>query len=96
MATVKIWTTIDRDLKKELKSLTADLGFKSETDCVREALRQGVQILRAQRSVFGSLSKKKDSVLGNAGLLAEEYKMLRRGELELKIKSQWGEAEQTA
>jgi hypothetical protein len=94
LATVKIWTTIDRDLKKELRSLTADLGFKSETDCVREALRQGVQILRAQRSVFGTLSKKRDSILGNAGLLEEEYGRLRGGELELKIKSQWRKAEQ--
>lgn len=95
LATVKIWTTIDRDLKRELRSLTGDLGFKSETDCIREALRQGVQMLRAQRSVFGTLSQRKDSILRSAGLFAEEYKRLEKGELELKIKSQWRKAGET-
>ena len=95
MTAVKIWTTIDRNLKKELKSLTADLGFKSETECIREALRQGVQMLRAQRSVLGSLNKKRDSILRNAGLLSAEYARLRPGELELRIKSQWRGIEET-
>jgi hypothetical protein len=95
LATVKIWTTIDRDLEKELRSLTADLGFKSETECVREALRQGVQILRAQKSVFRFLAKKRDSILQSAGLLEKEYEELRRGELELKIKSQCRKTEQS-
>ena len=92
LSTVKIWTTIDRGLKRELKLLTADLGFKSETECVREALRQGVQILEAQRSVFALVTKRKDSILQTAGLLADEYERLSKGELELKIRSQWKEA----
>ena len=96
LRTVKIWTTIDRGLKRELKSLTTDLGFKTETECVREALRQGIQTLKAQRSVFGMLAKRKDSILQSAGLLEEEYAKLNRGELELKIKSQWGKVEQSA
>jgi hypothetical protein len=96
LATVKIWTTIDRDLKKELRSLTSDLGFKSETECVREALRQGVQILSAQRSVFGVLAKRKESILNTAGLLENEYERLRKGELELNIKSQWRKVERSA
>ena len=85
--------TIDRSLKRELKSLTADLGFKSETECMREALRQGMQMLKAQRSVFAMLTKRKDSMLQTAGLLAEEYARLSQGELELKIRSQWKKAE---
>jgi acyl-CoA synthetase (NDP forming) len=93
---VKIWTTIDSGLKKELKALTADLGYKNETECVREALRQGVQVLKAQRSVFGMLTKKKDSILQSAGLLEEEYARLSKGELELRIKSQWRKASQSA
>jgi len=93
---VKIWTTIDRGLKRELKSLTTDLGFKSEAECVREVLRQGIQTLKAQRSVFGMLAKRKDSILQSAGLLEEEYAKLSRGELELKIRSQWGKVEQSA
>ena len=96
LRTVKIWTTIDRGLKRELKSLTRDLGFKTETECVREALRQGIQTLKAQRSVFGMLAKRKDSILQSAGLLEEEYERLGRGELELKIKSQWRKVEQSA
>jgi hypothetical protein len=96
LATVKIWTTIDRDLKKELTSLTSDLGFKSETECVREALRQGVQILSAQRTVFGVLAKRKDSILHTAGLFEKEYERLRKGELELNIKSQWRKVERSA
>jgi hypothetical protein len=96
LATVKIWTTIDRDLKKELTSLTSDLGFKSETECVREALRQGVQILSAQRTVFGVLAKRKDSILDTAGLFEKEYERLRKGELELNIKSQWRKVERSA
>jgi hypothetical protein len=96
LPTVKIWTTIDRGLKRELKSLTTDLGFKSETECVREALRQGIQTLKAQRSVFGMLAKRKDSILQSAGLLEEEYAKLSRGELELKIRSQWGKVERSA
>jgi hypothetical protein len=93
---VKIWTTIDSGLKRDLKALTADLGFKSETECLREALRQGIQALKAQRSVFGMLEKRKDSILQSAGLLEEEYERLSRGELELKIKSQWRKVEQSA
>ncbi len=96
MPTVKIWTTVDQRLKRELSSLTEDLGFKSETECVREALRQGIQIMRAQRSVFGMLAKRKDSILQSAGLLEEEYERLSRGELELKITSQWRKVEQSA
>jgi hypothetical protein len=93
---VKIWTTIDSGLKRDLKALTTDLGFKSETECLREALRQGIQALKAQRSVFGMLNKRKDSILQSAGLLEEEYERLSRGELELKIKSQWRKVEQSA
>jgi hypothetical protein len=93
---VKIWTTIDSGLKRDLKALTTDLGFKSETECLREALRQGIQALKAQRSVFGMLDKRKDSILQSAGLLEEEYERLSRGELELKIKSQWRKVEQSA
>ena len=59
-------------------------------------LRQGIQTLKAQRSVFGMLAKRKDSILQSAGLLEEEYAQLSRGELELKIKSQWGKVEQSA
>jgi len=94
--TVKIWTTIDYSLKKDLKALTADLGYKTETECVREALRQGVQALKAQRSVFGVLVKRKDSILQSAGLLEEEYERLSKGELELRIRSQWRKVEQSA
>jgi len=93
---VKIWTTIDYALKKDLKALTADLGYKTETECLREALRQGVQALKAQRSVFGMLAKRKDSILQSAGLLEEEYERLSKGELELRIKSQWRKVEQSA
>jgi len=93
---VKIWTTIDYSLKKDLKALTADLGYKTETECVREALRQGVQALKAQRSVFGVLVKRKDSILQSAGLLEEEYERLSKGELELRIRSQWRKVEQSA
>lgn len=93
---MKIWTTIDSGLKRDLKALTTDLGFKSETECLREALRQGIQALKAQRSVFGMLDKRKDSILQSAGLLEEEYERLSRGELELKIKSQWRKVEQSA
>ena len=93
---MKIWTTIDYSLKKDLKALTADLGYKTETECVREALRQGVQALKAQRSVFGVLVKRKDSILQSAGLLEEEYERLSKGELELRIKSQWRKVEQSA
>jgi hypothetical protein len=93
---VKIWATIDSGLKRDLKALTTDLGFKSETECLREALRQGIQALKAQRSVFGMLDKRKDSILQSAGLLEEEYERLSRGELELKIKSQWRKVEQSA
>ena len=93
---MKIWTTIDSGLKRDLKALTTDLRFKSETECLREALRQGIQALKAQRSVFGMLDKRKDSILQSAGLLEEEYERLSRGELELKIKSQWRKVEQSA
>jgi hypothetical protein len=93
---VKIWTTIESALKKGLKALTADLGFKSETECMREALRQGIQASKAHRSVFGMPDKRKDSILQSAGLLEEEYERLSRGELELKIKSQWRRVEQSA
>lgn len=92
MATVKVWTTIDRALKRDLRSLTTDLRFNSESECMREALRQGLQILKAQRSVFAMLTKKKDSILRIAGLLAEEYERLGKGELELKIGSHWKKA----
>lgn len=93
---MKIWATVDSGLKRDLKALTTDLGFKSETECLREALRQGIQALKAQRSVFGMLDKRKDSILQSAGLLEEEYERLSRGELELKIKSQWRKVEQSA
>lgn len=93
---MKIWTTIDSGLKRDLKALTADLGFRSETECLREALRQGIQALKAQRSVLGMLDKRKDSILQSAGLLEEEYERLSRGELELKIRSQWRKVEQSA
>ena len=93
---MKIWTTIDSGLKKDLKALTMDLGFKNETECLREALRQGIQALKAQRSVFGVLDKRKDSFLQSAGLLEEEYEQLSRGELELRTKSQWRRVEQSA
>ena len=93
---MKIWATVDSRLRKELRVLTADLGFKSETECVREALRQGVQVLEAQRSVFGSLAKQKDSMLQSAGLFEKEYERLSRGELEAKIRSQWSKAEESA
>lgn len=93
---MKIWTTVDSRLKKDLKTLTKVLGFKTETECMREALRQGVQALKAQRSVFGMLEKRKDSILQSAGLLEEEYERLGTGELELKIRSQWRRAEQSA
>jgi len=72
--------------------LTADLGLNRETECVREALRQGVQILEAQRSVFAMVTKRKESIPQTAGLLADEYARLSKGELELKMKSQWKEA----
>jgi hypothetical protein len=93
---VKVWTTIDSGLKRELKALTTELGFKTETECLREALRQGIHALKAQRSVFGLLEKRKDSILHSAGLMEEEYGRLSKGELELKIKSQWRKVEQSA
>jgi len=93
---VKVWTTIDSGMKRELRTLTTDLGFKSETECLREALRQGMHALKAQRSVFGMLEKRKDSILNSAGLLEEEYERLSNGELELKIKSQWRKIEHSA
>jgi hypothetical protein len=96
LRTVKIWTTIDAGLKRDLRALTTDLGFKTETECLREALRQGIQALKAQRSVFRLLEKRKDSILQNAGLLEEEYERLSEGELELKIRSQWRKVEQSA
>ncbi len=96
MGTVKIWTTVDRSVKRELKTLTADLGFKTETECVREALRQGIQALKAQRSVFGTIAKRRDSILQTAGLLEEEYAQLNKGELELRIKSEWRKVGQSA
>lgn len=96
LATVKIWATVDSRLKKDLRALTADLGFKSETECVREALRQGVQVLEAQRSIFGSLAKQKNSILQSAGLLEKEYEQLRSGELEARIRSQWTKVKESA
>jgi len=93
---VKIWTTVDSGLKKDLKTLTKDLGFRTETECMREALRQGVQTLKAQKSIFGMLEKRKDSILQSAGLFEEEYERLGAGELELKIRSQWKKVEQSA
>ena len=93
MRSVKVWTTIDSGLKRDLKALTVELGFRTETECLREALRQGIQALKAQRSVF-RLEKRKDSILKSAGLLEQEYDGLGRGELELKIKSQWKTVEE--
>jgi hypothetical protein len=93
---VKVWTTIDSGLKKDLKALARDLGFRTETECLREALRQGIQALKAQRSVFRMLERRKDSILQNAGLLEEEYERLSKGELELNIKSQWRKIEPSA
>jgi len=93
---VKIWATVGSRLRKELRVLTAELGFKSEMECVREALRQGVQVLEAERSVFGGLAKQRDSILQSAGLLEKEYELLSRGELEAKIRSQWSKVEESA
>lgn len=87
--TVKVWTTIDKNLKDELRSLSKELGFKSETDCLREAIRLGAENLRAQRSVSLGLTKKKDSMLSVAGLLSTEYERMRPRELEVKTKAQW-------
>ena len=50
-STVKIWTTVDKNLKEELKMITKELGFKSEADCLREAIRLGTLDLKAQRSM---------------------------------------------
>lgn len=52
--------------------------------------------LKRQRSDFGLLEKRKDSILQSAGLFEEEYERLSRGELELKIKSQWRKVEKPA
>jgi len=86
---MKVWTTIDRDLKEDLASLSKDMGFKSETDCLREAIRLGAENLRAQRSLSAGLSKRRDSILTVAGLLAEEYERMKPRELELKTRARW-------
>jgi len=86
---MKVWTTIDRDLKEELASLSKDMGFKGETDCLREAIRLGAENLRAQRSLSAGLSKSRDSILAVAGLLAEEYERMKPRELELKTRARW-------
>jgi len=84
------------ELEEGLEGTHYGSCFKSETECLRDALRQGVQALKAQRSVFGILEKRKDSILQSAGLLEEEYERLSRGELELRIRSQWRKVEQPA
>lgn len=87
--TVKVWTTIDKDLREDLASLSREMGFKSETDCLREAIRLGAENLRAQRSLSEGLSKRRDSILAVAGLLAEEYEQMKPRELELKTRARW-------
>lgn len=86
---MKIWTTIDKKLEGELKLLSKQLGFKSETDCLREAIRLGTQDLKAQRSVSVTFPKRKDSILNSGGILAEEYDRMKPGELESKTRAQW-------
>ena len=87
--TVKVWTTIEKDLREELASLSREMGFKSETDCLREAIRLGAENLRAQRSISAGLSKRRDSILAASGLLAEEYERMKPRELELKTRARW-------
>ena len=86
---MKIWTTVDKDLKHELKALSKELGFKSESDCLREAIRLGTQNLMAQRSMSAGFSKSRDSILRVSNLLSEEYERMKPGELELKTRAQW-------
>ncbi len=87
--TVKVWTTIDKGLKDELKDLSKELDFKSETDCLGEAIRLGTQNLRAQRSMSHSIVKRGDSILMASSLLSKEYERMKPRELELKIRNQW-------
>ena len=87
--TVKVWMTIERDLREELASLSKEMGFRSETDCLRETIRLGAENLRAQRSLSAGLTKKRDSILAVAGLLAEEYERMKPRELELKTRARW-------
>ena len=81
-----MWTTIDKSLKDELKVLPQQLGFKSETDCVREAIRLGTENLRAQRSLSFGFTKRRDSILSSAGLLSKEYERMKPRELEMKTR----------
>ncbi len=87
--TTKIWTTIDKDLKKKLKVLSKELGFKSESDCLREAIRLGTLDLMAQRSISAGFSKSRDSILRVSNLLYKEYERMKPSELELKTRAQW-------
>ena len=87
--TVKIWTTVDKGLKEELKALSRDLGFRNETDCLREAIRLGTQNLMAQRSMSTNLRKRKDAMAQVSSLLSDEYERMKPKELELKMRAQW-------
>ena len=86
---MKVWTTIDKSLKDELKDLSKETDFKSETDCLREAANLGTQNLRARRSMSPSLAKRRDSILSASSLLSREYERMKPRELELKMSAQW-------
>jgi hypothetical protein len=87
--TIKVWTTIDKNLRNELKAISKEMGFRSENDCLREAIRLGAKDLQAQLSISSTLPKRKDSILSAGGLMSEEYERMKPNELELKTGAKW-------
>lgn len=72
--TVKVWTTISSPLRDEIRLLTRELGFGGETECLREAIRRGVDSLRTRviaRRI--QVRKTNGSIRSVHNLLSEEY-----------------------
>ncbi|MGQ4916033.1 MAG: ribbon-helix-helix domain-containing protein [Candidatus Asgardarchaeia archaeon] len=90
---VKVWTTINKKLFDEIKNLKDALGYNSETEVIRDAIRNGLIFLRVRVNLVlqSKFKKRKGAILSAHDLGADIYEELKKAGklLEDELRKAW-------
>ncbi|MEQ9715276.1 MAG: hypothetical protein ACTSSP_09745 [Candidatus Asgardarchaeia archaeon] len=76
---VKIWTTVSQKVLDEIKEIKRLLGYNTETEVIRDAIRNGLLLLKLRANLIlqSKVKKRKGAIFSIHDLAADIYDELK-------------------
>ncbi|MCD6514581.1 MAG: hypothetical protein J7L07_06625 [Candidatus Odinarchaeota archaeon] len=90
---VKIWTTVSQKVLDEIKEIKRLLGYNTETEVIRDAIRNGLLLLKLRANLIlqSKVKKRKGAILSVHDLAADIYDELKESgkTIEDELREAW-------